>query len=143
MKKIIITLTVIFSVFAITGCGPKTYDEITYNELETMIKEKKDFILFIGSETCSACSAYKFTINELVKNHKLDIKYIDISKLSDNQRNKLIEHFPFDATPTTILAKKGKEKGDDNRIVGNQKYSKVEKKLKEKGYIKWTKTIHK
>ena len=141
MKKIIIAITIIVSMFIITGCGPKTYDEITYNNLEKMIKEKKDFILFIGSETCSACSSFKFTVNELVKNHKIDIKYINISKLTDDQKDKLIEHFPFDATPTTVLVKKGKETGDDNRIVGNQKYSKVEKILKEKGYIKWTKTI--
>ncbi|MBR3362620.1 MAG: thioredoxin family protein [Bacilli bacterium] len=136
MKKIITTLTIIFSIFILTGCGPKTYDEITYNKLEKMINEKQDFILFIGSETCSACSSFKFTVNELVKNHKIDIKYIDISKLSDTEKDKLLEHFPFDATPTTVLVKKGKEKGDDNRIVGNQKYSKVEKTLKEKGYIK-------
>ncbi len=136
MKKIIITLTLIISALALTGCGPKTYTEISYNDLEKMIKQKQDFILFIGSETCSACSSFKITVNELVKNHKIDIKYIDISKLTDSENDKLLEYFPFDATPTTILAKKGKETGDDNRIIGNQKYSKVEKKLKEKGYIK-------
>ena len=136
MKKIIILLTIILSIFIITGCASKTYDEINYNELEKMINEKQDFILFIGSETCSACSSFKITVNELVKNYKVDIKYIDVSKLTDSEEEKLIEQFPFDATPTTILVKKGKETGDDNRIVGNQKYSKIEKILKEKGYIK-------
>ena len=136
MKKIIVIVVAIFGVFALTGCGPTTYDEISYSELDKMVKEKRDFILFIGSETCSACSSFKFTVNELVKNYKVDIKYIDIAKLTSGDNDKLLEKFSFSATPTTILVKKGKETGEDNRIVGNQKYSKVEKILKEKGYIK-------
>ena len=75
-----------------------------------MINKKQSFILFIGSETCSACAAFKFTVNELVKNYKIDIKYIDISKLTDKEHDKLLEYFSFDATPTTILVKNGKEK---------------------------------
>lgn len=136
VKKLVVILTIFLSAFILAGCGPTTYDEINYSTLDKMINNKEDFILFIGSETCSACASYKFTVNELVKNYKVDIKYIDISKLNSADYDKLLEHFPFDATPTTILVKKGKETGDDNRIVGNQKYSKVEKILKKKGYIK-------
>lgn len=136
MKKVIVLLISIFCIFSLTGCGPTTYDEISYSTLDKMVKEKKDFILFIGSEECSACSSFKVTVNELVKNYKVDIKYIDVSKLTTEENDKLLEMFPFNATPTTVLVKKGKETGEDNRIVGNQKYSKVEKILREKGYIK-------
>ena len=135
MKKVIILLISIFCIFSLTGCGPTTYDEISYSTLNKMIKERKNFILFIGSTECSACSSFKITVNELVKNYKVDIKYIDISKLTSNENDKLLEKFPFNATPTTVFVKKGKEI-DDDRIVGNEKYSKVEKKLKEKGYIR-------
>lgn len=101
-----------------------------------MIEEKQDFILMIGSETCSACNSYKITLNKIIENYGIDIKYIDISKLDEEQTDYLLEHFPFDATPTTVFVNKGKEKNQDNRMIGNQKYSETEKILKEKGYIK-------
>lgn len=135
MKKILVFFAVMLSL-ALTGCESRTYTEISFSDLENMIQEKQDFILFIGSETCSACSSFKITVKELVQNYNIDIKYLDISKLTSSDSDKLLEYFPFDATPTTILVKRGKEKGDDSRIVGNEKYSKVEKILKEKGYIK-------
>ena len=133
MKKIIMPLFIVMMVFVLTGCKPTTYEEVSYNKIDKMIENKEDFILFIGSETCSACSAYKITVNELVKNYGIDIKYIDISKLTEGDSEKLIENFPFNSTPTTVFVKKGKEA---DRFVGNEKYSKVESKLKEKGYIK-------
>ncbi len=133
MKKTLIILITTILTFTLVGCGgPKTYDEINYNELETMIKNKEDFILFIGAESCSACEAYRITVNKLVENNKVDIKYIDNDKLSDDEYSELMANFYTTSTPTTILVKKGKE---TDRIVGNQKYSKVEKTLKEKGYI--------
>ncbi len=134
MKKIILILTIVLTVFTLTGCGaPKTYDEISYKELEAMIKEKQDFILFIGAETCSACKSYKVTVNELVKNNGVDIKYIDNDKLTEEEYADLMSNFYTTATPTTVFVKDGKE---TDRIIGNKKYSSLEKTLKEKGYIK-------
>lgn len=136
MKKIILIITTITALF-LTGCaGPKTYDEISYSELKQMQKNKEDFVLFIGSNTCSACSTYKITVNKIVKEYKVDIKYIDISKLSEKEESELVSNFAFTGTPTTVFVTKGKEKDTHNRINGNQKYSKVIEKLKENGYIK-------
>ena len=129
-------IIVMIRFLGLTGCSPKTYDEINYNKLHKLIDQKKDFIMFIGQTDCSACRSYKITINALVENYGLDIKYIDAKKLTDEQSDYLLEHFPFDSTPTTVFVKNGKEVNDEDRIIGNQKYSKVEEILKEKGYIK-------
>lgn len=134
MKKILITLIIILTTLTLVGCGgPKTYDEISFSELNTMLDNKEDFVLFIGAESCSACKSYKLTINKIVENNKMDIKYIDNDKLSEEEYAKLMSHFYFTATPTTVLVKNGKEK---ERITGNKKYSQVEQILKDEKYIK-------
>ena len=121
----------------LSGCGgPKTYDEISYSDLNKMLKDKENFVLFIGSETCSACNAYKITINKIVEKYGVDIKYLDISKLDDTENSELHANFAFSGTPTTIFIEDGEEKDSFNRINGNVKYSKVVEKLQENKYIK-------
>ena len=105
MKKIGMIM-IILGALIITGCAPKTYDEIDSKTLDKMVENKEDFVLFIGSTTCSACSSFKITVNEIVKNSGVDIKYIDISKLTEQQKEELLQKFPFNATPTTVLVKK-------------------------------------
>ena len=137
MKKLIATISIALAIITLTSCTSKeTYDEISYNELTKITANKKDFILFIGSNTCTPCSSYKITINKIIKKYNIDIKYIDISKLSEKEKSELQSNFVFNGTPTTIFVTKGKEKDTHNRINGNQKYSKVIEKLKENGYIK-------
>ena len=136
MKKGLFIIATIVLVFCLSGCGRTTYDEITYSELNNMIEAKDDFVLFIGSETCSACSSYKITLNKLIEKYHTDIKYLDISKLSEKESSELQSRFPFTGTPTTVFITNGVEKNTYNRINGNEKYSNVLKKLIKNGYIK-------
>ncbi len=136
MKKIIMVLTILFLIFGLSGCKPKTYDEISYQELNQMLENKEDFILMLGAETCSACSAFKITLNKVIEDYGVDIKYLDNDKLSEEEHSKVLSKFYFSGTPTTVFVVKGKEKDTNDRIDGNQKYSKVVSILKEKGYIK-------
>ena len=133
MKKIILVIMIIF----ICGCGAiKTYDEISYKKLSNMIDKKENFILFIGSSTCSACSSYKITLDKVVKKYGIDIKYIDLSKLSDKEKGNVTARFPISGTPATIFVEDGEEKDTYNRIDGNVRYSRIVEKLKENGYVK-------
>ena len=137
MKKVVFVLVIVMCAFSLTGCfGPTSYDEISYTELDTMIKDKEDFVIMFGAESCSACKAFKPTLEKVIKNYKLDIKYLDVDKLSDDDYSKLIGKFYFTGTPTTVFVQDGKEADTHSRIEGAQKYSKVVKKLKEQGYIK-------
>ena len=121
----------------LTGCGtPKTYDEISYNELNNMLKDKDSFILFIGSSTCSACARYEVTLNDVIEEYGTDVKYIDLSKLSETDESALVSEFPISGTPTTVFIKKGEEESTYNRIEGAAKKSKIIDKFKENGYIK-------
>lgn len=133
MKKLLILIAI---VFMLTGCGKTTYDEISYSELNNMIDNKEDFILFIGSSTCSACAAYEITLNDIIKEYNVDVKYIDLSKLSDKEESALTSQFPINGTPTTVFITDGDEQDTHNRIDGNQKMSRIVSKFKENGYIK-------
>jgi len=134
MKKILTFLVSIVTIFCLTGCGgPKTYDEVTFQKLNDMIKNKEDFVLMIGAESCSACKSYKIALDKIIEKYKLDVKYIDNDKLSDDEYADLQSNFYFTATPTTVFVENGKE---TDRMVGNKKYSQTVEMLKEKKYIK-------
>lgn len=134
MKKILILIVTTVTAFCLTGCGgPKTYDEVTFQELNDMIENKEDFILMIGAESCSACKSYKIALDKIIEKYKLDVKYIDNDKLSDDEYADLQSNFYFTATPTTVFVENGKE---TDRMVGNKKYSQTVEMLKEKKYIK-------
>ncbi len=136
MRKILYVLILVPLLIIISGCGNKTYDEITYDDLNSMLEDKESFVLFIGSATCTHCDAYKVTINKVIEDYDVDIKYIDISKLSDSEVSSLQAKFPFSGTPTTVFVEKGEEESTFNRIEGEASYSEVVDALKENEYIK-------
>lgn len=134
MRKILI---LIVALFMLTGCGGnKTYDEISYDELNKMLEDKQDFILFIGSDTCSACNTYKGTLNDVIEEYGTDVKYIDLASLSEAQESSLISKFPITGTPTTVFITNGEEEDTHNRIVGSAKKSEIIEEFKDNGYIK-------
>ena len=133
MKKILILF---ISLFMLTACGNKTYDEISYDELNKMLEKKQDFILFIGSDTCSACNTYKGTLNDVIEEYGTDVKYINLASLSKAEESSLVSKFPINGTPTTVFITDGEEEDTHNRIVGSAKKSEIVNEFKENGYIK-------
>lgn len=142
MKKILILLVIPFLFLA--GCDKKleTYEEINFTKFNEMIENNDTFILFIGSSTCSHCTAYKEKVNKVVKKYNLKIYYIDIHEFSDEEASKFKAIINFEGTPTTVFIENGKEKQDENgnvrvyRIDGNLEYSKVVEKIKKAGFLK-------
>lgn len=133
MKGIILIVVL----FLFTACSVvKICDEINYKQLDSMIDNKEDFVLFIGSDGCLNCREYKMTLNRVIERYNLDVKYINISKLSKKEKEFLNSRFSFSKTPVTLFIKSGKEKDVYNRINGNAKYSKIVSKFKENDYIK-------
>lgn len=137
MKKFLCVLMILF-VFFISGCGSKkmtTYHEISYEEYLTMIDNKESFPLVIGSSTCSACAMFKGTMESFISKYQVDVRYIDISKLSEEDYGKFMTAINFNSTPTTIFVEDGKQKSVYQRIVGADSYSNVVSTYKKQGYI--------
>lgn len=136
MKKLIICT---LALFLVAGCGGKikSYEEISYQEYTKKVEKKENFILYIGSDTCSHCQEFTPTLKKVIKKHQIDIKYINISNLSTNEYAILRNKTKVQGTPTIVFFHNGVvDSGNANKIQGSVSMSEVEKVLKRKGYIK-------
>ncbi len=134
MKKFLVLI--LFMVIFISGCGKRTtYDEISYNEFKKLVENKESFPLVIGSSTCSACSLFRPTMEAFIKKYDIDVKYIDISKLSEDENNEFTTIIGFKSTPTTVFFKDGEQTSVYDRIVGSEDMNTVISSYKRMGYI--------
>ena len=134
----IILLAVGVSLFFVFYSNPKTYKEITFSELEELMDSGNKFILFIGSNSCSHCTVFKVSVNEVVSDYGVTVNYIDVSKLSDEEYAYLNSHLSFSATPTTVLIDSGDEKVEDRvltKIRGSKSSSEFAAILKKYEFI--------
>ena len=137
MKKVLIFLFLIGAIF-VTGCGKKeftTYHEIDYAEFNKMVENNESFPLVIGSSTCSACSLFKPTMESFISKYQIEVFYIDISKLSEDDYNFFKSTIGFSSTPTTIFFEDGNQTSVYYRIVGSESFSGVVEAYKRMGYI--------
>ena len=134
MKKFLVLI--LFMVIFISGCGKRTtYDEISYNEFKKLVENKESFPLVIGSSTCSACSMFRPTMEAFIKKYNIDVKYIDISKLSEDENGEFSSTIGFKSTPTTVFFVDGKQTSVYDRIVGSEDLNSVISAYKRMGYI--------
>lgn len=114
----------------------KTYlNEIEYKELIEKIENKEDMVLLISQTTCTHCISYKPKLEEVANEYKLNIYYIDVDLLNDEEGDKLKSYISYSSTPITVFLKDGEETTVANRINGDASKEKIEKKLKSNGFI--------
>ena len=120
MKKI---SCIIMMLCILVGCSTVkepmgTLKEVHAKDALEMIKEKKDFVLVIGTTTCESCIRFEETLNEYIEDHPVTIYhlYIDNEPVSKNENgdverteflqlcNELIE---IEATPTVLWVSAG------------------------------------
>lgn len=131
MKKILIILCALFLV----GCSNPKYTELSCDDLFTKLENKDTFVLVFGSDTCSACKSYEPTMQKVMKDTNLEIFYINLHVLSDEDYSKIYSSYVVTSTPTTLFFKDGVETSTYDRIVGAVDYDEVIKKLEKLGYI--------
>ena len=61
----------------------------SYTKLEEKLNTNDILFLVIGRSNCSYCNNYLNTLNSVIKNYDLEILYIDITKLSEDDYYKL------------------------------------------------------
>lgn len=142
-KKGIVIALLSLSIIAVFGylfyylSLPKTYKEVTYQEYRDLVESGDKFVLFIGSSSCSHCTTYKKTINRVIEDYHINVYYIDLSKLEEEQAANISSHFPFTGTPTTIVIENGEEyERAKTRISGSKNYEYTVKKFKNAKIIK-------
>ncbi len=84
-----------------------TYD----NFLNYLNREQNTFFVF-GKENCSYCMSYKPVLNKIISEYDIEVVYIELNKLSQDDYYNLLN------TPLTIPAKCTKENTDSLLIDG-------------------------
>lgn len=115
---------------------PRLY-ELDVNQVKEKIDNKESFILCISATYCSHCKEYKPKLEDISKEYRMDIYYIDFDKYSDEEQNLFRDYVSFDGgTPVTLFIKNGEEETTVNRINGNVSKDKIISKFKSNGFIK-------
>ena len=124
-KKGIILLTIFIGILFLTGCSNNlnTVKEIDFVTLQSKIDNKESFI-FLGKARYDRNEEYNLTGYS-----------INLSNLTEEEKNKLYEITEVEGTPTVCFFKKGKEEVM-NKIVGAVSNKEVVTKLKDAKYIK-------
>lgn len=135
-SKILIVFLIVISCFLV-GCTEKLgYTEISYSELQDKVANKETFALFIGRASCSACTTFKQILKDkFTKEYPTaTIYYIDLDKLSDEEKTTFNSTYDYSATPTIAIIVNGKF-SNTNKVTGSDKYDDMISKMKEKGII--------
>ncbi len=92
------------------GGFSKAVPYISADEFFEKVDNKEDFVVIYGSETCSACTAYKPTVASTLKMDKYkDVKvyYFDANSASEEDRNRVSSYLGAQNTPTTFIFNDG------------------------------------
>ena len=91
--------------------------------------------IIVSRSNCSHCISYKPKMEQIAKDYKITIYYIDYDE--DPQKDDLLNKFNLDgSTPMTLFIKDGKETSVLKRLEGDLDKDKVIEKLKEMEFIK-------
>ena len=107
-KKVMIL--VIFCLLILAGAviadrmmGKSYFNEISYDEIMEKIENKEDVVLLISQTTCSHCISYKPKLRDVANKHKLNIYYIDVDLLEEDQLKELKSKISYTGTPVTVF----------------------------------------
>ncbi len=75
--------------FPLTLAGEVGLNEISYDEYEKMVNDGKAFVVVIERTGCSYCQQYMPLMEEVAKEKKIAVTYINTDNLSEEELNKL------------------------------------------------------
>ena len=131
-----ICLVILIGAFIADRVLSKSYfKKLKYDEVIEKIENKDDFVLLISQTTCTHCISYKPKLEEVANEYKINIYFIDVDLLDNEERDKFSSYINYSSTPVTVFLKNGVESTVANRINGDASKDKIEKKLKSNGFI--------
>ncbi len=137
-RNILFAFLAVLTIF-ITGCAKKGYTEISYSDLNEMVDSKKTFALFIGKTSCTACDTFKGILKSTYKGEyskEFTIYYIDLDKLSADEKIVFNSTYDFSSTPTVVIVVDGKFNTSNVVLDSTDDYDNMVEVFKNKGYIK-------
>ncbi len=112
-------------------------DQISVDEFVEKLGSKDTKIILVASLTCPHCTAVKPKINELAKKLDVEISYLELSTLTEEEQNKFYSSNEFLAEGTSIpLVIAAKDNKVVDSFVGNIEQSEIESFIKKNLNIK-------
>lgn len=136
MKKFLLTITFILSLFLLTGCEESPIKNLKYADFQKKIANKETFILEVMQDGCSHCESFTPKFEKVLKEHSITAYSLNLAKLAKVEREEFNNNYEVDGTPTVLFFKDGQESSILNRINGDKDKSVIISKLKTNGYIK-------
>lgn len=109
--------------------------EISFTDLQSLMNNKKSFILLIAKTNCSHCLNYKPILNQVLESNSISAYVIEYDLLTTEEQKELKKICPVDGVPTTTFFKNGVETSASNRIIGEAPAIAIESKLESLGFI--------
>ncbi|MBQ7136969.1 MAG: thioredoxin family protein [Bacilli bacterium] len=89
------------------------YEEISANEVKDLMNSEEPTVLWFGSQDCTYCAKYAEALEEAYWDYFSDIYYIDVTSLTDSDREilkGLDSKLNVTSTPTTFVFQNGEIK---------------------------------
>ena len=132
---VIIVIAILVSVILIFNDDKDAYlKEISVNKLESLIDNKKDFILYIKQTNCSHCQEFQPNYVSVLNKYKVYSYVINLTDIDEDAYNKLKEITGVEGTPTVYFFENGEMAF--TKIEGAKSKDVITNKLKAMGYIK-------
>ena len=132
----IICVIILIGALIIDKVLSKSYfSEIKYDAVMEKLENKESFVLCITQTTCSHCASYKPKLEEVANEEKIEIYYIEVDLLDEEESTGLKSVINYSSTPATVFIIDGEEKTAATRINGDASKDKIIKKLKSNGFI--------
>ncbi len=108
-------------------------NHIDYNGYKKVVKSDDAGILVLGQTTCGHCAKVKPILSKISKEKNIVVNYLDLTKLSQEEREKLSKYLPFLdeidwGTPLTLIVKNGEVLDYVNGALDYDGYVKLFKK---------------
>ncbi len=135
MKKIVALIIVLL---ILVGCGSTGSNklEVTPKEASALFENKEDFVLVMGSSSCSGCIVYKPRLQEVLNNKQgVKLVYVEMDTANKEHLVDFVENAlqqTVTVTPTTYFVKGGVV---EDSFVGDRSYTDLVNTLVRKGYI--------
>ena len=111
---------------------------VDYNGYKSVVRSSESKILVLGQTTCSHCIKVKPILSGISKEYGITINYLDITKLSDEERGKFTKYLPYLdendwGTPLTVIVKNSEVIDSANGELDHDGYVEL---FKKNGFIK-------
>ncbi|MBQ7892076.1 MAG: thioredoxin family protein [Erysipelotrichaceae bacterium] len=110
MKKLIVICSLLFVLFGCMSEPVGSLTEISMQTFQEQVDSKETFIVLFSQTTCSFCKAYKETLKDYMKEHPLDVVYIEVDKEENTDAFDLLLEDKLDKLeylPATVYVKDG------------------------------------